>query len=87
MVARSVERSVAAGTRGAAVGEATRAVCRGDRRTRDMYLERTRCAANEMRGYAADTVDVRWAGQVASLGAGVWWGSDAEYLGARQARG
>ena len=43
--------------------------------------------ADEIRGYAADTVDVRWAGQVASLGAGVWWGSDAEYLGARQARG
>lgn len=42
--------------------------------------------ADKMRGYAAGTVDGRWAGQVTSLGAGVWWGSDAEYLGAWQAR-
>jgi len=42
--------------------------------------------ADEMRGYAAGTVDGRWAGQVASLGSGVWWGSDADYLGAWQAR-
>ena len=42
--------------------------------------------ADEMRGYAAGTVDGRWAGQVASLRSGVWWGSDAEYLGAWQAR-
>jgi hypothetical protein len=58
--------------------------------------------ADEMRGYAAATVDSRWAAQVAALGAapggytasgpassvaptpgnGVWWGNDAEYLGA-----
>ena len=48
----------------------------------------------EMRGYAAATVDPRWAGQVAALdatppraasaGSGAWWGSDAEYLGAWQ---
>ena len=37
--------------------------------------------AGEMRGYAAATVDARWAGQVAALGA-TWRGSDAEYLGA-----
>ncbi len=42
--------------------------------------------ADEMRGYAVGTVDGRWAGQVASLGSGVWWGGDAEYLGAWQAR-
>jgi len=124
----------------AAVGEATRAVCRGDRRTCDMYLEllateqapgwtqavsreiagflrssvtaawrhgwqpaelarhagrelgdghasmAADLIADEMRGYAAGTVDGRWAGQVASLGSGVWWGSDADYLGAWQAR-
>ena len=48
----------------------------------------------EMRGYAAVTVDPRWAAQVAALdatppraasaGSGAWWGSDAEYLGAWQ---
>ena len=48
----------------------------------------------EMRGYAAATVDPRWAAQVAALdatppqaaaaGSGAWWGSDAEYLGAWQ---
>jgi Protein of unknown function (DUF2786) len=53
--------------------------------------------ADEMRGYAAATVDARWAAQVAALGAtslggtasgnvgagnGAWWGSDADYLGA-----
>ena len=37
--------------------------------------------ADEMRGYAAATVDARWAAQVAALGA-TWRGSDAEYLGA-----
>jgi hypothetical protein len=51
---------------------------------------------DEMRGYAAATVDARWAAQVAALAAtslgarteaatvgnGAWWGSDAEYLGA-----
>jgi len=124
----------------AAVGEATRAVCRGDRRTCDIYLEllateqapgwtqavsreiagflrssvtaawrhgwqpaelarhagrelgdghasmAADLIADEMRGYAVGTVDGRWAGQVASLGSGVWWGGDAEYLGAWQAR-
>jgi hypothetical protein len=124
----------------AAVGEATRAVCRGDRRTCDTYLEllateqapgwtqavsreiagflrssvtaawrrgwqpaelarhagrelgdghasmAADLIADEMRGYAVGTVDGRWAGQVASLGSGVWWGADAEYLGAWQAR-
>ena len=49
---------------------------------------------DEMRGYAAATVDARWAAQVAALdatppqaataGSGAWWGSDAEYLGAWQ---
>ena len=47
--------------------------------------------ADEMRGYAAATVDARWAAQVAALdappqaaaaGSGAWWGSDAEYLAA-----
>ena len=42
--------------------------------------------ADEIRGYAAATVDGRWAAQVASLDAGVWWGSDAGYLGAWQER-
>ena len=124
----------------AAVGEATRAVCHGDQRTCDMYLEllaterapgwtqavsreiagflrssvtaawrhgwqpaelarhvgrelsdghasmAADVIADEMRGYAAGTVDGRWAGQVTSLGACLWWGSDAEYLGAWQAR-
>ena len=52
---------------------------------------------DEMRGYAAATVDARWAAQVAALdatppqaaaaGSGAWWGSDAEYLGASQATG
>ena len=37
--------------------------------------------ADEMRGYAAATVDARWAAQVAALGA-TWRGSDAEYLDA-----
>ena len=37
--------------------------------------------AGEMRGYAAATVDARWAAQVAALGA-TWRGSDAEYLDA-----
>ena len=37
--------------------------------------------ADEIRGYAAATVDARWAAQVASLGA-IWRGNDAEYLGA-----
>jgi hypothetical protein len=39
--------------------------------------------ADEMRGYAAATVDDRWAAQVSALGAEVWWGSDAEFLPAR----
>ena len=123
-----------------AVGEATHAVCCGDRRTCDVYLEllatehapgwtqavsreivgflrssvtaawrhgwqpaelarhagrelgdghasmAADLIADEMRGYAAGTVDGRWAAQVVSLGSGVWWGSDGEYLGAWQAR-
>ena len=48
--------------------------------------------AAEMGGYAAATVDARWAAQVAVLvaaapGQGAWWGSDAEYLSARYAVG
>jgi hypothetical protein len=40
---------------------------------------------DEMRGYAAASVDTRWAAQVAALeaaepGEGRWWGSDAEFL-------
>ena len=44
--------------------------------------------ADEMRGYAAATVDTRWAAQVAALGAlppggrREWWGSDGGYLDA-----
>ena len=41
--------------------------------------------ADEMRGYAAATVGDRWAAQVSALGSEVWWGSDAELLGARTA--
>ena len=46
----------------------------------------------EMLGYAAATVDARWAAQVAVIEAaapakGAWWGSDAEYLSARYALG
>jgi hypothetical protein len=42
---------------------------------------------DEMRSYAAASVDGRWAAQVTAIGAaapgkGTWWGSDAEYLGA-----
>ena len=40
---------------------------------------------DEMRGYAAATVGDRWAAQVSALGSEVWWGSDAEFLGARTA--
>jgi hypothetical protein len=42
--------------------------------------------ADEMRGYAAATVDPRWAAQVAALGAAVWWGNDAGYLDASRER-
>jgi hypothetical protein len=47
---------------------------------------------SETLGYAAATVDARWAAQVAVIeaaapGKGAWWGSDAEYLGARYALG
>jgi hypothetical protein len=47
---------------------------------------------DEMRGYAAASVDGRWAAQLAAIeaaapGKGVWWGSDAEYLGAVYALG
>ena len=46
----------------------------------------------EMLGYAAATVDPRWAAQAAALeaagpGPGAWWGSDADYLQARYALG
>jgi hypothetical protein len=46
----------------------------------------------ELRGYAAATVDPRWAAQAAALeaagpGQGTWWGSDAEYLRAWYALG
>jgi hypothetical protein len=46
----------------------------------------------EMLGYAAATVDARWAAQAAALeaaapGTGAWWGSDAEYLRAWYALG
>ena len=46
----------------------------------------------EMLGYAAATVDSRWAAQVAALetaapGRGAWWGSDGEYLRAWYALG
>ena len=46
----------------------------------------------EMLGYAAATVDARWAAQAAVIeaaapGKGAWWGSDAEYLSARYALG
>jgi len=46
----------------------------------------------EMRGYAAATVDPRWAAQVAALGvaspgdSGAWRGNDAEYLDASRER-
>ena len=46
----------------------------------------------ETLGYAAATLDARWAAQVAVIEAaapakGAWWGSDAEYLSARYALG
>jgi hypothetical protein len=46
----------------------------------------------DMLGYPAATVDARWAAQAAALEAaapatGAWWGSDADYLGARYALG
>jgi hypothetical protein len=38
--------------------------------------------AEEMRAYAAATVDERWRAQLAALGCEVWWGNDAgAYLG------
>ena len=37
--------------------------------------------ADEMRGYAAATVDDRWLAQLSALGTEVWWGSDDAYLG------
>ena len=48
--------------------------------------------AAELLGYAAATVDARWAAQAAALeaaapGTGAWWGSDADYLRARYALG
>jgi hypothetical protein len=36
--------------------------------------------AEEMRGYAAATVDDRWLAQLSALRAKVWWGSDDAYL-------
>jgi hypothetical protein len=46
----------------------------------------------EMLGYAAATVDARWAAQTAALeaaapGTGAWWGNDADYLRAWYALG
>ena len=46
----------------------------------------------ELLGYAAATVDARWAAQAAMIeaaapGKGAWWGTDAEYLSARYALG
>ena len=41
--------------------------------------------AAEMRGYAAATVDDRWAAQLAALGAKPWWGRDDRYLTQRGA--
>jgi hypothetical protein len=46
----------------------------------------------ELVGYAAATVDARWAAQAAALeaaapGTGTWWGSDADYLRAWYALG
>jgi len=43
--------------------------------------------ADEMRGYAPALVDDRWAAQMSALGAGVWWGSDAEFLSTRGGEG
>jgi hypothetical protein len=37
--------------------------------------------ADEMRGYAAATVDDRWLAQLSALRTEVWWGSDDAYLG------
>jgi hypothetical protein len=37
--------------------------------------------ADEMRAYAAATVDARWLAQLSALGAEVWWGNDDAYLG------
>ena len=37
--------------------------------------------ADEMRGYAAATVDDRWLAQLSALRAETWWGNDAAYLG------
>ena len=54
--------------------------------------------ADEMRGYAAASLDGRWAAQLTAIGAStpgpadgpgkrIWWGGDAEYLGAIYALG
>jgi hypothetical protein len=40
----------------------------------------TDAVAAEMRGYATATIDERWEGQLAALGATAWWGSDDGYL-------
>ena len=37
--------------------------------------------ADEMRGYAAATVDERWLAQLSALRTEMWWGSDDAYLG------
>jgi hypothetical protein len=42
--------------------------------------------ADEMRGYAAATVDDRWLAQLSALRTEVWWGSDDAYLGRRRDR-
>jgi hypothetical protein len=55
---------------------------------RELSAEHGRVIADmitdEMRGYAAATVDARWAAQVEAVKPvnGVWWGNDAEYLDA-----
>jgi len=46
----------------------------------------TDAIAAEMRGYAAATVDDRWAVQLATLGAEPWWDRDDSYLTQRGAR-
>jgi Protein of unknown function (DUF2786) len=37
--------------------------------------------ADEIRGYAAATVDARWRAQLSALRTEVWWGNDDAYLG------
>ncbi|MEV5746783.1 DUF2786 domain-containing protein [Actinoallomurus sp. NPDC052308] len=46
----------------------------------------TDAIAAEMRAYAAATVDERWSGQLAALGATTWWRNDDTYLAEWAAR-